>query len=125
MIMKHQVIWSQDAGNELIKIISYIKDNAGKITAEKIYKKILTEVKNASENAKGRRISPLLKSFGINNIHHLNIRPWIVYYKAENNIMEIISIIDSRRNLEEILYEKIMKGQLIGNEPTPKTPNYD
>ena len=105
--MKHQVIWSEDAGNELIKIISYIKENTGKI-----YKKILTEVKNASENAKGRRISPLLKSFGINNIHHLNISPWIVYYKAENNIMEIISIIDSRRNLEEILYEKIMTGKI-------------
>ena len=113
--MKHKVIWSQDAGNELMGIISYIKDNTGKITAEKIYKKILEEVKKASENAKGRRISPLLKSFGINNIHHLNISPWIVYYKAENNVMEIISIIDSRRNLEEVLYEKIIKGKITND----------
>ena len=71
MKLKHQIIWSEDAGNELIEIISYIKNNTGKITVGKIYKKILTEIEKASKNASGRRISPLLKSFGINNIHQV------------------------------------------------------
>ncbi|MCL2412329.1 MAG: type II toxin-antitoxin system RelE/ParE family toxin [Treponema sp.] len=110
--MKHKIIWSEDAGNELIEIISYIKYNTGKITAEKIYNKILNEVNRISENPEGRRISPLLKEFGINFIHQFNINPWIVYYKADNNKMEIISIIDGRRNLEEILYKKIMDGKI-------------
>ena len=110
--MINQIIWSEDAGNELIKIISCIKNNSGKINAEKIYKKILTEAKKASLNAGGKRISPLLKSFGINDIHQLNINPWIICYKAEKNRMDIISIIDGRRNLEEILYNKILDGKI-------------
>jgi len=110
--MKHRVIWSEDAGNELIEIISYIKTNTGKITAEKIYRKILCEVKKASENAGGRRVSPLFKNFGINDVHHLNINPWVVYYKVRNNRMEIISIIDGRRNLEEVLYRKVIDGKI-------------
>jgi toxin ParE1/3/4 len=110
--MKHEIIWSKDAGDELAEIISYIKYNTGKITAEKIYLKIMNEIKRVSENAAGRRIAPSLKEFGINYIHQLNINPWIVFYKAEKNRMEIISIIDGRRNLEEILYKKLLEGKI-------------
>ena len=103
-----EILWSKDAGDELIEIISYIKNNTGQITAEKVYKKIIDEVKKISINAAGRRISPLLKEFGINDIHQLNIHPWIIFYRADKKEMKIISIIDSRRNLEEILYNKIV-----------------
>lgn len=110
--MKPEIIWSKDAGDELVDIISYIKYNTGKITAEKIYEKIINEIKKASENTGGRRISPLLKEFGIYNIHQLSINPWVVYYKVQENKMEIVSIIDGRRNLEEVLYKKMMDGKI-------------
>ena len=110
--MKYEIIWSKDAGDELAEIISFIKYNTGKITARKVYSRIMNEVKRVSENPAGRRIAPLLKEFGINYIHQLNISPWILFYKVEKNRMEIISIIDGRRNLEEILYKKMIDGKL-------------
>jgi len=106
--MKIKVVWSEDAGNELKEIISYIKKNSGKIIAKNIHKKIMEKVNDASENAKGRRIAPLLREFGIIDIHQININPWSIYYKVENNLMQVVSIIDMRRNLEEVLYQKIM-----------------
>jgi len=108
-----EIIWSKDAGDELLEIISYIKYNTGKIAAEKIFKKIDDRVKKVSENAAGRRIAPMLMNFGINDIHQLNINPWAIFYKVENNEMKIISIIDQRRNLEEILYKKILDGKIL------------
>ena len=96
----------------MAEIISYIKYNTGRITAEKIYTKIINEVKRVSENPAGRRIAPLLRDFGINYIHQLNISPWILFYKVMEKRMEIISIIDGRRNMEEILYKKIMDGKI-------------
>ena len=107
------IIWSEDAGDELFEIISFIKYNTGKITAKKIYEKINSEVEKASKNATGRRIAPMLLKFGIKSIHQININPWVVFYKVENNRMEITSIIDQRRNLEEILYKKIMEGKIV------------
>ena len=107
-----EIIWSKDAGDELVEIITYIKNNTGKTTAEKIFKKIDDGVKKASENATGRRIAPMLMDFGINNIHQLNISPWAIFYRVENNEMKIISIIDQRRNLEEILYKKLLEGKI-------------
>ena len=72
----------------------------------------MEKVKDASQNAAGRRIAPLLKEFGIIDIHQININPWLIYYRTENNLMKIISIIDMRRNLEEILYQKIIEGKI-------------
>src|SRR5215510_13956966 len=108
--MKIKIIWSEDAGNELMEIISFIKKNSGKIIAKNIHKKIKDKVKDVSENAKGRRIAPLLKEFGITDIHQINVNPWLIYYRVESNVMKIISIIDMRRNLEEVLYKKIIEG---------------
>jgi len=108
-----EIIWSKDAGDELLEIILYIKNNSGKIIAEKIFKRINDGVKKASDNAAGRRIAPMLKNFGINDIHQITVSPWTIFYKAGNNEMEIISIIDQRRNLEEILYKKILDGKIV------------
>jgi len=99
--MKTRIIWSEDAGNDL-----------SKINARNIYNKIMDKINEASGNAEGRRIAPLLKEFGITDIHQINVNPWIIYYRADNNLMKIIAIIDMRRNLEEILYQKIMEGKI-------------
>jgi toxin ParE1/3/4 len=110
--MARKIIWSKDAGDELYEIIAYIKHNTGKITAEKIYRKIMDKIKWVSENAKGRRAALLLKDFGIHDIHQVNIKPWVFYYRVENDEMNILSVIDGRRNLEEILYKKIIEGKI-------------
>jgi len=110
--MKSKIIWSEDAGNELLEIISYIKRNSGKINAKSIHRKIMDKVNEASDNAESRRISPLLKEFGIIDIHQINVNPWSIYYRVENNTMKIISIIDMRRNLEEVLYQKIIEEKI-------------
>jgi toxin ParE1/3/4 len=107
------IIWSKDAGDELSEIISFIKYNSGKINAKNVYEKINKEILKVSKNAAGRRIAPLLLKFGIKYIHQFNISSWSVFYKVENNRMEIVSIIDQRRNLEEILYEKIINGKIV------------
>jgi len=110
--MNPKIIWSEDAGNELMDIISYINKNSGKIIAKNIHKKIMEKVEDTSQNATGRRMAPLLKEFGILDIHQININPWLIYYRIDKNFMKIISIIDMRRNLEEILYQKVIEGKI-------------
>jgi len=107
-----KIVWSKDAKNELADIIRYIKQNTGKSTAEKIKTRFFEEIHKIAEYPQIRRISPALSDFGINHIFQLNVKPWIVYYKLEIGIILILSIIDGRRNLEEILHEKIISGNM-------------
>ncbi|GHV86520.1 hypothetical protein AGMMS50230_21280 [Spirochaetia bacterium] len=44
--MRCKIIWSQDAGEELLEIVSWYKYNVGVNVARKTYTKINTKLKN-------------------------------------------------------------------------------
>jgi toxin ParE1/3/4 len=54
----------------------------------------------------------ILKDIGVNDYLQMVIDHWLIYYKIEEKNINIISIIDGRRNLEEILYKKIIDGKI-------------
>ncbi|GHV86521.1 hypothetical protein AGMMS50230_21290 [Spirochaetia bacterium] len=54
----------------------------------------------------------ILKDIGVNDYLQIIMEHWILYYKIEKENIKIISIIDGRRNLEEILYKKIIDGKI-------------
>jgi toxin ParE1/3/4 len=110
--MKYKIIWSKDAGEEFIEIISWYKYNAGKNIAQKIYSKINTQIKKLKDMPEIGRPVQILKDIGVNDYRQIIQDNWIIYYKVEGQIINIISIIDGRRNLEEILYKKIIDGKL-------------
>ena len=110
--MKYKIIWSQDAGEELLEIISWYKYNVGVNVAQKTYIKINTQIKKLKNIPGIGRPVQILKDIGVNNYLQIVIEHWIIYYKIENQNINIISIIDGRRNLEEILYKKIIDGKI-------------
>jgi toxin ParE1/3/4 len=110
--MAYKIVWSKDAGDELIEIVSYYKDRAGKNIAKNIHIRIRTKVKKLLDGPKMGTIVPLLKDIGITNYRQIIENPWIIYYRIEEQIIYIVSVIDGRRNLEEILYKKIIDGKI-------------
>jgi toxin ParE1/3/4 len=112
--MKYKIIWSKDAGEELIEIITWYKYNAGKNTAQKIYSRINAQIKRLKDMPGIRKPVQLLKDIGINDYRQIIQEHWIIYYKVERECIKIISVIDGRRNLEEILYKKIIDGKITG-----------
>jgi hypothetical protein len=66
------------------------------------------------------RKSQELLNIGIDDIYELHINPWKIYYKIINNkIVSIQQIIDTRRNMEELLVNLIIeKTHFSGNRIT-------
>jgi toxin ParE1/3/4 len=110
--MKYKINWSRDAGEEFIDIISWYKYNAGKNVARKLYSKINSQIKKLKDMPGIGKQVQILKDIGINDYRQIIRDHWIIYYKVEGQIINIISIIDGRRNLEEILYKKIIDGKI-------------
>ncbi|MDR1231145.1 MAG: type II toxin-antitoxin system RelE/ParE family toxin [Spirochaetaceae bacterium] len=54
----------------------------------------------------------ILKDIGVNDYRQIVQDNWIIYYRVEGQSINIISVIDGRRNLEEILYNKIIDGKI-------------
>ncbi len=105
---RYTVYWSKIAQDDLIEIIEYIAldsyDNA-----EAIFKKIKEQtVKLESFPERGRAV-PELEFHNINNYRELIITPWRIIYRIEDHKVYILSMIDSRRNFEDIILKRLIR----------------
>ncbi len=105
---KFRVEWSRQAGKDLLNIIDYISqdsmDNA--VTA---FEKIGTKCGTLKQSPERGRIVPELKEFGIFSYHELVVRPWRIIYRISGSKVYILAVIDSRRNIEDILIERFQE----------------
>ncbi|HDO26289.1 MAG TPA: type II toxin-antitoxin system RelE/ParE family toxin [Nitrospirae bacterium] len=101
------VEWVQQAGRDLENIIGYIsQDNLN--TALKLLKKIRTRCEALNRLPDRGRIVPELKAFGIFSYRELVITPWRVIYRMSDQKVYVLAVIESRRNIEDILSERFL-----------------
>jgi len=108
----YNVVWAKTANEDLIEIIQFIKydsPNAAKNTLNKIKKQSLLL---ASLPQRGR-IVPELKEQGIFQYQELIIQPWRMIYRVSDSTVYILSVIDARRNVEDILLNRFVR---VGNK---------
>jgi len=99
---------TQNSINDLNEIIDFIsKNNPGnaEIIMEKIYKKI----KSLNHFPDRGGYVPELLLRNIKDYRQITEEPWKIIYKVNGNKVNISAIIDSRRNLKDILIKKLLK----------------
>jgi len=105
--MKYKIRWTKSAEKSLDEILDYIIENDGLNIGYKIYEKIKSKVKLLNVSPfQGRKVNEL-KSIK-KNYYEIIIKPWRIIYTVEDEKIFVLLVIDSRRDLEEILYEIII-----------------
>jgi toxin ParE1/3/4 len=107
-----KILWSRDASDDLMEIIAFIANRSGKKMARDIYSRIKAKVESVRRFPATGRVVPELASIGVTDIHELIEPPWRVFYKIHQNELRVLSVIDGRRNTEDILYRKVIDGKL-------------
>jgi len=107
---EYQVVWTESAVSDFEGIIEYIAEN-NPLTAKTLFAKLKEQVEALSYSPQRGRHIPELQEQGILLYRELIIPPWRVMYKIQNKIVYILVIIDSRRNIEDILLEKLINIQ--------------
>ncbi|MFZ2405825.1 MAG: type II toxin-antitoxin system RelE/ParE family toxin [Methylobacter sp.] len=116
MSVDYQVRWAKAAERDLAEIIGYIMQNSP-ATANEIVKKIKIKTEDLMLLPDRGRIVPELFSQGISLYRELIIPPWRVIYRIAEKTVFILAVIDSRRNVEDVLLEHLIR---INNEnPLP------
>jgi toxin ParE1/3/4 len=110
--MTKKILWSQDATDDLLEILDYIKEKSGTVRAYEIYTKIIDHVERIDSFPERGRIIPELMTLGIRDIRELIENPWRIFYRVMPHEIQIISVIDGRRNVEELLYKKVIDGKI-------------
>lgn len=103
-----KVIWAQTAAEDLENIILFIAENSPD-TALNILKKIKGKVSTLSSSPQSGRVVPELQDHGILIYRELIIPPWRVMFRISESKVDVLSVLDSRQNVEDILLKRLLK----------------
>jgi len=76
--------------------------------------KIITKINTLDHFPNRGSYVPELLARNIKEYRQITEEPWKIYYKVDGNIVNVMAIIDSRRNLKDILISKLYPE----NQPT-------
>jgi toxin ParE1/3/4 len=111
MTKRYSVIWSKVAEDDLTGIIEYIAADS-RINALKILHKVQVGASRLYQTPEKGRIVPELKEFGVLSYRELIIPPWRLIYRISQNRVYVLSVIDARRNVEDILLSRLINQKL-------------
>lgn len=102
------VQWTKVAEQDLEAIIYYIAldsiDNALSILS-----KLRDEAATLVSMPHRGRVVPELQSQGVTGYHELIVPPWRIIYRIGERQVYVLAVFDSRRNLEDILLERLTR----------------
>ncbi|CAA6828329.1 MAG: Death on curing protein, Doc toxin [uncultured Sulfurovum sp.] len=105
---KYEVIWTKSAQFDLESIIEYIKTDSLNI-AKKIFFEIKKECNDLYFFPERKRIVPELQQIGILKYREVIHKRWRIIYKIDTTKVYILLVADSSRNLEDILFQRLIK----------------
>ena len=103
----YSVAWSKSAFQDLANIIEYIAEDSP-ANARKTAAKIEKTVSELYHSPLRGRCVPELQDQGILLYRELVIPPWRIMYRVSEQNVLVLSVIDSRQNVEDILLKKLV-----------------
>ena len=110
MKLNYKVIWTNVAESDLKDIIEYITIDSPQ-NALRILKNIKQKTSELYTLPKRNRIVPELQDQGILQYREMIIPPWRMIYRIAERKVYVLSLIDSRRNVEDILLKRLIATQ--------------
>jgi toxin ParE1/3/4 len=105
---KYKVYIPSSVINDLQEIIDYISEDNASI-ALFILDKLEKKINSLKEYPERGRVVPELLIQNIIEYHELIEAPWRIIYKIVDNNVFVLTVIDGRRNVQDILLRKLMK----------------
>jgi plasmid stabilization system protein ParE len=112
MLEKLQVKWTAPARADLFEIIDYIAQDQ-RAAAVNIMHKLESVARRLAVFPQRGRVVPELAKYGYLRYREIMFTPWRIIYKIAQKTVYILSVLDSRRNIEDIILKKIVLQPLV------------
>lgn len=104
-----RVIWTRTAENDLDGIVDFIADDSVDAACA-VFKRIREHAATLYNFPDKGRVVPELHQHGIVQYRELILSPWRIMYRVDGNMVYVTAVFDSRRNLEDLLLERVCRG---------------
>jgi len=107
--MKYKVLIDIEAKQDLKDILIYVSLNDGTSAANKLLDALENTCYKLTEFPERGHVPIELRATGIKKYLEIHYNPYRIIYEIEKNIVYIHSILDGRRNIQEILSDRILR----------------
>lgn len=107
----YEIIWSETSEKDLISIIEYIAQDRPSIAYD-TFKDIKEKASCLYSIPDRGRIVPELQEQGITQYRELIVSPWRIIYRISEKSVYVVSVLDSRQNVEDILLKRLIGSML-------------
>lgn len=107
MSAPYKVQWASVAESDLKGIIEYIAEDS-LANAISVFEKIKEKALGLNQFPERGRIVPELKDQGIALYRELIVAPWRIIYRIMDKTIYVLSVLDSRQNVEDILLKRFI-----------------
>lgn len=104
-----KVVWTHSAAKDLQEIASYAKDLPS--DARKVLDRLKEKGSTLTRFHNRGRVVPELAFFGIHTYRELIVRPYRMVYRISGDTVIVLAVLDSRRDLEDVLLERLVRGE--------------
>jgi toxin ParE1/3/4 len=102
------VVFAESAARDLMAIYSYVAEESNS-KAVKIIQKLESRINKLIIFPEQGRVAPELEKFNVLIYREIIENPWRIIYKVELNTILIIAILDGRRNVEDLLMQRLLR----------------
>ncbi len=106
--MKFSVLWTSSAIDDLDAICSYIAQYSTGQT-NNTYRKITQQAQSLETFPQEERVVPELAIHNIHTYRELISAHWRLLYRVEDTRVYILAIIDGRRELSDLLLQRLLR----------------
>ena len=107
MSSKYDIIWAGVAESDLKEIIEYIAIDSSADALETL-KKVKQKASSLYTLPERGRIVPELQDQGVLLYRELIVPPWRIIYRISEMKVYVLSVLDSRQNVEDILLRRLI-----------------
>lgn len=109
MTRAFQVSWTRSAEEDLKRVTGYIAAEDRPEAALKLLKAIRHKAADLNHSPDRGRVVPELREQGIMLYRELIVSRWRLIYRIAGESVYVLALIDSRRNVEDILLERLTR----------------
>ena len=109
MTKKYKVIIDPQAKLDLKEIFIFVAMNDSIQSANKLLDALEATCHKLEKYPERGHIPPELRPTGIKNYLEIHYKPYRIIYEIEGKLVYIHSVLDGRRNIQEILINRILR----------------
>jgi plasmid stabilization system protein ParE len=105
---KCRVVWTEAATVDLVEIVSFVAQEAP-ANARQLLVRLRSKAESLERSPQRGRVVPELGVTGTRAWRELVVKPYRLVYRVRSGIVLVAAVIDGRRDLEDLLLERLTR----------------